>query len=225
MDVAAVILGIAGIAGTLCGAYLGYVLPRHHEEQQEVAEAVVEVWEKLERLENSPVLWSPKILSHMSLVEGKAYVDEADDICSEIKHILARTPIPHIEEVVWAVMEIGEILSIIQLPMKYDPARLRRIAEVRELLQQEIENQEYVEAIKKYYGESAKKLKKKYGVTPHVATEDPATHGSDFRLEEIQVRHHWWHLRREKNCRRCHPKAQDENTEIVARFDQKGSDR
>jgi hypothetical protein len=220
MDVTVVALGVAGIAGTLVGAYLGYVLPRHHEERQEVAEAVVEVWEKLERLENSPVLWNPKILSQMPLIERKSYIDEANDICDEIKHILA---IPHIEEVVWAAMEIREILSILQLPMKYDPKRLRRIAEVRELLQQSIENQEYVKAINKYYGDSTKELQEKYGVTPHLVTKDPATHESDVHLEEIPVRHRLWHLRRTKNCRRCNPKVEDENIEISARYDQKGN--
>jgi virulence-associated protein VapD len=189
-----------------------------------VSEAIVEVWEKLERIENSPILWPSFIVEKLDLMTKQQYINSVKQVCEDIKHLLARTAIPHMEEVVWTVMDVSEILTIVQLPLKYDPGRIRRVAQVRGLLQQEIKNQKYVEAMNKYYSDNAKELQEKYGVTPHLITDDPATHTSDFELEEIQVQHRWWHLRREKNCRRCNPRAKDEEMDVVARFDEKGQE-
>ena len=206
LDTAAVILGVAGIGGTLGGAILGYLLPRRHEKSRAVYEAIVEVWEKLELIENSPILWHPDIFKKMDPMIRRQSINRVKRVCADIKHLLARTAIPHTEEVVWAVMDVSEILTIVQLPLKYDPGRIRRVAQVRQLLQQEIENQQYVEAMNKYFGTSARELEEKYGVKSHLVTEDHTTHASDETGLET-IKHCWWHLRREEKCRHCHPKT------------------
>lgn len=64
------------------------------------------------------------------------------------------------------------------------------------------------------------RTKREYGVSPHLITEDPATHIADTpRFEPIE--HRWWHLQREETCRFCHPKTGIDGTTVVARSKKK----